>query len=332
MGGSSRIVCAALGFAALALACTQQQPRPPAQSPRFPRSGDFSQELGVGRDQTRHYIVHLPPEYAKHVPLPVVLAFHGGGGDAAAFQRGVGLDARADALGWVVVYPDGSGHLDRRLLTWNAGGCCGEAQEAHVDDVAFSIALLGDLARDLDVDRTRVYAVGHSNGGMMAYRLAAREGRRIAAAASVAGPDMSDSFPSGPPVPVLHIHSVDDPRATYTGGESRTARFVSSGIVFRSVDETLARWRGRDGCTGEGKVVDQRKLESHSAELVDFGPCAGGADVLLWRLHGAGHSWPGGRAWLPERLVGPETQVIQASEEIFRFLPRFSRPDAPSLR
>lgn len=329
MGGSSRIVRAALGCAALWLACAP--PRPPAQSPRYPRSGDFAQEIGFGGG-TRRYILHLPPDYAKHVPLPLVLAFHGGGGDAAAFQRSAGLDAQADALGWAVVYPDGSGHLDRRLLTWNAGTCCGSAQAERVDDVGFVLALLAELARDLDLDRTRVYAVGHSNGGMMAYRLAAREGKRIAALVSVAGPDMSESFPSGPPVPVLHIHSVDDPRATYEGGESRTFAFVSNHVVFRSVDETLARWRGRDGCTSDGKVVDERRLESHSAELVDFGPCAGGADVMLWRMHGPGHGWPGGHSWLSRSLVGPDTQVIRAADEIFRFLPRFSRPDAPRLR
>ncbi|HTO06435.1 MAG TPA: alpha/beta fold hydrolase [Myxococcota bacterium] len=313
------------------LACTPQQPRPPAQSPRYPRSGDFAQELGFGGG-TRHYLLHLPPDYARHVPLPLVLAFHGGGGDAKDFQRAAGLDAQADALGWAVAYPDGSGKLDHRLLTWNAGTCCGEAQAEHVDDVGFAVALLADLARDLDLDRTRIYAVGHSNGGMMAYRLAAREGARIAAVVSVAGPDMSDSFPSGPPVPVLHIHSVDDPRASYAGGESRTLAFISHHQSFRSVDDTLARWRGRDGCTGEGKVVDQRKLESHSAELVDFGPCANGADVLLWRMHGPGHGWPGGHSWLSALVIGPETKVIRAAEEIFRFLPRFSRPDAPPLR
>jgi polyhydroxybutyrate depolymerase len=329
MGGSSPGVRAAVVVAVSLLACAP--PRPPAQSPRYPRSGDFAQEVGFAGG-TRQYILHLPPDYAKHVPLPVVLAFHGGGGGAAAFQGAAGLDAQADALGWAVVYPDGSGHLDRRLLTWNAGSCCGSAQEGHVDDVGFAVALLADLARDLDLDPTRVYAVGHSNGGMMAYRLAAREGARIAAVASVAGPDMSESFPSGPPVPVLHIHSVDDPRATYQGGESRTFAFVSNHVAFRSVDDTLARWRGRDGCTGDGRVVDERKLESHRAELVDFGPCAGGADVRLWRLHGPGHGWPGGRSWLPATLIGPGTQVIRASEEIFRFLPRFSKPDAPRLR
>jgi polyhydroxybutyrate depolymerase len=316
---------------ALALGACAGERRPPAQSARFAKSGDHEETLQFAGG-TRRYILHLPPDYARHVPLPVLIAFHGGGANGKIFQLYSGLDAQADSLGWAVIYPDGTGHFDRRLLTWNAGTCCGSAMSEHVDDVGFTLALLADLAKDLDLDRTRVYATGHSNGAMMAYRLAGAAGARLAAIAAVAGPDMTDPFASsGPPVPVLHVHSVDDPRATYSGGESRIASFIGGRIVFRPVDETLARWRKRDGCSGDGKTLDERTLDSHRAELVDFGPCAGGADVELWRLHGSGHGWPGGTSPLPERLVGPNTRVIHAAEEIFRFLSRFTRADAPRL-
>jgi len=330
MGGISGTMRAAACCAALLLGCGSPA-RPPAQSPRYPHSGDFAQQLAFG-NATRTYVLHLPPDYARHVPLPLVVAFHGGGGDAAAFQRAAKLDAQADALGWAVVYPDGTGHWDRRLLTWNAGSCCGSAQEDRVDDVGFVLALLADLARDLDLDATRVYAVGHSNGGMMAYRLASAAPSHIAAVASVAGPDMTERGGSGPAVPVLHIHSVDDPRANYDGGQAKVLAFVSHYVEFRSVDETLSRWRDRDGCTGAGRVVEERKVELHSAELIDFGPCTGGSDVMLWRLHGAGHGWPGGKSQLPKKLVGPDTHVIRATDEIFHFLARFRRDDAAPLR
>jgi polyhydroxybutyrate depolymerase len=327
MGGiRSAAVCAA---AAVILGCGGGS-RPPAQSPRFPHSGDYAQEVAVGQE-TRRYILHLPPDYAKHVPLPVVIALHGGGGNAAMFEGGAGLNGPADERGFAVVYPDGTGHLDIRLLTWNAGLCCGSARKEQVDDVGFVWALLADLARDLDLDRTRVYAVGHSNGGMMAYRLAAQSPGRIAAIVSVAGPDMTESTGSGPPVPVLHIHSLDDPRAAYAGGVPTRMGFQEP-VTFRSVDETLGRWRERDRCSGDGVVVDERVLESHRAELVDYGPCAGGSTVMLWRLHGPGHGWPGGSSILPVSLVGERTQVILAADEVFRFLPRFSRPEAPPLR
>ncbi|PYN17937.1 MAG: hypothetical protein DMD76_30320, partial [Candidatus Rokuibacteriota bacterium] len=76
-------------------------------------------------------------------------------------------------------------HVPRDAAAWNAGTCCGQAQTAHADDVGFTLAILRDLARDLPLDRTRVYATGHSNGAMMAYRLAAEAAEKVAAIAPV---------------------------------------------------------------------------------------------------------------------------------------------------
>ena len=165
---------AARSLAALVLAvlCGSLSALGADPAPRFSAPGDFDLTLQVG-SKSRTFLVHLPPRFAERGPLPVLLAFHGGGGSAQGFQKYAGLDAVADREGFAVVYPDGSGRLGRRLLSWNAGGCCGRAREDRVDDVGFAIRLLGDLARDLPLDRTRVYATGHSNGAMMAYRFAA---------------------------------------------------------------------------------------------------------------------------------------------------------------
>ncbi|PYM23809.1 MAG: hypothetical protein DMD78_10935 [Candidatus Rokuibacteriota bacterium] len=97
---------------------------PAAAASRFPASGDHDRKLGK-----RTYIVHVPRDAAARAPLPVVVAFHGGGGNATGFAKYAGLDRVADREGFVVVYPDGTGRLGRRLLTWNAGDCCGQAQE-----------------------------------------------------------------------------------------------------------------------------------------------------------------------------------------------------------
>ena len=291
-------------------------------------AGDQRGELDFG-GTTRRYVLHLPPDFASRGPLPVLLAFHGGAGNAEGFQRYAGLDAPADAHGFAVVYPEGSGRFERRLLTWNAGACCGWAHDHGVDDVGFSLALLAQLAGELDLDRTRVYATGHSNGAMMAYALAEAAAPRIAAIVAVAGTDTREHVAAAAPVPVLHIHSVDDPRAIYAGGE---AKHLSFGVAHRGVDASLAAWRARDGCTGEGRVVERRSAGGHRAELVDFGPCAEGSDVELWRMFGPGHGWPGGPAPLPEAVIGPKTNVISAASEIFVFLPRFTRAAAPPLR
>ena len=304
---------------------------PAAAAERFPHAGDHDLKLGA-----RTFIVHLPRDFATRGPLPVVVAFHGGGGNAAGFARYAGLDRVADREGFVVVYPDGTGRAGRQLLTWNAGGCCGAAQTAHVDDVGFTLAILRDLARDLPLDRTRVYATGHSNGAMMAYRLAADAADRIAAVGAVSGMMVVERFNPARPVAVLHIHSVDDPRALYRGGLGPPFPGTDVRSHHASVEGGLARWLVVDRCPTEPTEGVPRQAMvhgvEHTAELLAWEPCESEASVAHWRLTKAGHGWPGHVSPLPERIMGPDTTVIDAAEEIWKFVSRFSRPDAPPLR
>ena len=293
--------------------------------------GDHVRTLTHG-GRERSYALHVPPG-AGSGPRPLLLAFHGGGGNGPGFQRNAGLDRLADRDGWLVAYPNGTSRLfDARLLTWNAGGCCAYAQEANVDDVGFALAVIDDVARAAPVQRTRVYATGHSNGAMMAYRLAAEAADRIAAIAPVGGSMTVASFAPSRPVPVLHIHSVEDPRALYAGGVTRT---LGREIRHTSVETELARWRERDGCPVGPEERERRERPAaggaaHTATLLVWAPCADGTEVRLWRLTGGGHGWPGADPILPERLMGPRTDVISASEELWAFLARFSLRPVPA--
>ncbi len=298
-------------------------------------AGDHDRALTFG-GATRTYFVHVPPRVSEGRPLPVVLAFHGGGGNASGFKAYAGLDGLADREGFVVVYPDGSARWGRRMLTWNAGGCCGYAAVQSVDDVGFALAVLRDVARNVSVDPARVYATGHSNGSMMAYRMAIDASDRIAAIAPVAGAMQAPGFPPPRPVPVLHIHSVDDPRALYGGGLGPPFPGTQSRVTHRAVEPELQKWVAHDGCPGAPRTAQQRTTPSrsapdHTATLLVWGPCAGGAEVQLWKLTGAGHGWPGGHIRLPEKIMGPETVTIDAALEVWRFVSRFRRPDAPAL-
>jgi polyhydroxybutyrate depolymerase len=299
----------------------------PRVGPRFATAGDHDVALPF-RDRERSYLVRLPPRFRQRGPLPVVLAFHGGGGTARVFKAYARLDAVADREGFVAVYPDGTGPFRRSVLTWNAGDCCGWASEHGVDDVGFALAVLDDLARDLPVDHARVYATGHSNGAMMAYRLAVDASPRIAAIAAVAGAAATDRLPAGP-VPVLHVHSVDDARAVYAGGYAAPFPFAAVRVRHRPVEPTLGRWAEHNGCPGDPAVMDRRATERagrrHTATLHVWAGCPDNAEVALWRLTGAGHGWPGSTSPLPEVWMGPDTDVLDAAEEGWRFLRRFSR-------
>lgn len=278
-------------------------------------------------DRTRRYIVHVPPGASGS--LPVVLAYHGGGGDPAGYQAYAGLDAIADQEGFLVVYPYGTGVLPRRLLTWNGGGCCGYSVDNDIDDVGFTAALLDDLEDRTRIDRTRVYATGHSNGAIMAYRVAAERADLVAAVVPVAGAMSLPSFAPSRPVAVLHIHSVDDPRALYDGGLGPPFPGTNNREFHQPVMDGVEAWATRNGCAKSPSVVSTRSGEAGSinagqtATLLSWAECDSGYDVAHWRLTGAGHGWPGRED--VNSLVGPPTTLVDAADEAWSFMQRFRR-------
>src|SRR5262249_17924608 len=95
------------------------------------------------------------------------------------------------------------------------------------------------------------------------------------------------------------------------------------------------KWIVHDRCPAEARAAEQRTAPhrgapDHTATLLVWGPCAGGAEVQLWKLTGAGHGWPGGHGRLPQKIMGPGAGVVDAALEVWRFVSRFRRPDAPT--
>ncbi|MEX1026974.1 MAG: PHB depolymerase family esterase [Candidatus Paceibacterota bacterium] len=177
--------------------------------------GDHTRTLMVG-ELERNYLVHVPAKYDHNKPMPVVLAFHGGGSNAEVMVQFSGMNTKADDAGFIAVYPNGTGRL-ARVLTFNGGNCCGYAMRNKVDDVDFTRRLLDDLATVVNVDQKRVFATGMSNGGIITYRLASELSDRIAAVAPVGGPMGTETCDPKRPVPVIHFHGTDDEFAPFKG-------------------------------------------------------------------------------------------------------------------
>ena len=277
---------------------------------------------GLGRS----YIVHVPPQASSAIALPVILNFHGAGSNAEQEERYSGMDATADRDGFVAVYPNGTGR-GTRALTWNAGGCCLYAERNKIDDVGFTRALLDDLASRIHIDRTRVYATGISNGGMMAFRLGVEASDRIAAIAPVEGALMVDTSGLARPMPLMLFNSVDDRYVPYEGRFGRLGR-IAHVTPFPPVDEEIARWRKFDGCPANAQVGPTLKGApgtadaGNSATRYEWGPCGDGSRIVLWKLAGSGHVWPGTShavSWL-----GRGTQVINANDQMWQFFREFS--------
>lgn len=244
---------------------------------------------------TRTFVVHLPPSYDARTPTPVVLDFHGRNSTSMQQTFVSGMNALADAEGFVSVHPDGVGG------TWNAGLCCPEAMSRGIDDVGFVAAMLDALDAELCIDEARVYATGLSNGGFMSHRLACDLADRIAAIAPVAGTNVTSSCSPGRAVPVLHFHGDADAVVPYDGFGGAA-----------SVASTMSAWATRNGCGASSAVV----LERGDVTCEEWSGCRDGATVRLCTIAGGGHQWPGGFT-IPG--FGHNTSDISATEEMWAF-------------
>jgi polyhydroxybutyrate depolymerase len=142
----------------------------------------------------------------------------------------------------------------------------------------------------------------------------------------VAGALNLDSFAPTRPVAVLHIHSVDDPRAVYGGGLGPPFPGTNVRSSHRPVMDGLEAWRTRNRCSDRTRVVEARSGTAaaggakQTATLVAWDGCAAGASVMHWKLTGVGHGWPGSRVpELREEIAGPSTRLVNAAEEIWTF-------------
>jgi polyhydroxybutyrate depolymerase len=283
------------------------------------------------RGLARSYIVHVPPQATSANALPVILNFHGGGSNAEQQERYSGMDATADRDGFIAAYPNGTGR-GTWALTWNAGGCCLYAERNKIDDVGFTKAMLDDLASRVHFDRARVYATGISNGGMMAFRLGVEAPDRIAAIAPVEGALMVETSGPGRPMPLMMFNSIDDRFVPYAGRVGLIGRISHSTRYpsVPSVDDELQRWRKFDDCPAAPQIGPTLNgaLDSpdagNSATRYEWGPCGDGSRIVLWKLAGSGHVWPGTLHSLS--LLGRSTRVIDANDQMWQFFRGFSVP------
>jgi polyhydroxybutyrate depolymerase len=266
-------------------------------------------------DLKRSYLVHIPPKYDSKKPTPVVLAFHGGGGNAESMVVFSGLNKKADDAGFIVVYPNGTGRLENRLLSFNGGNCCSYAMTNKIDDVEFTRKLLDDLAKSANIDPKRVFATGMSNGGIMSYLLGSELSDRIAAIAPVGGPMGTETCKPKRPVSVIHFHGTDDEHAPFKGGKGKGV----SGTEFYSVEHSIQAWVKANGCDKEPvvtKLPDKAK-DGTTITRKTYGGGKDGSEVVLVVIEGGGHTWPGQEPRL--KALGKSTKNISANDLMWEF-------------
>ncbi len=275
-----------------------------AQQPPGPRTETATLAIG-GRERTWRLYV---PSTLPSGPAPLVIGLHGGFGSGEQFERTARFNEQAEEGRFLAAYPDGTGVFS----TWNGGRCCGYAVRENVDDVAFIEAMVDAISAEYSVNPARIYAAGHSNGGIMALRLACESGRFRAVGAVAGSLEVPQCNPSRS-VSTLLIHGDADESHPLEGGQGPDS---VSNVDFTSVGNSMAVLAPAMGCSGGS----QDNVGGAITTTIWLG-CPPGVVVELQVVAGASHNWPGGVAGV---IFGANpSDKLNATAELWVFFSQF---------
>jgi polyhydroxybutyrate depolymerase len=267
----------------------------------------------------RDCYVYLPQSLGAQAGLPVVFDLHGIGDTYNEARTYHPSHLLGDSVGFITVYPDA---YNKR---WNSGiGDNPAYPTPNVDDVGFISLIIDSLVSRYNIDTSRVYSCGFSNGGFMSLKLAGRLGNRIAAVASVAGTianSTAASYNTTRPVPALTIHGISDNKVKYFGGQ----------VGLLSVDSTIEFLRNKNFCLLPAEVLiipDLNPNDQSTVEKYVYRSSVNRSQIVHYKVIGGGHTWPSMPTFQGATVINRD---IDAIKEIWNFFKQFSLTNPGSV-
>ena len=267
----------------------------------------------------REYIVYLPSNYDGVTNFPVLFNFHGGSGYANDFMLMVEMNNIADTAGFIAVYPQAALDIDGTPGSIPPTSWLHKAPTTH-NDVNFVSALIDTLKINYNIDSTRIYACGYSEGGIFSYELACRLNNKIAAIVSVSGSMLTESFrtdygfgscsPSHPTA-VMLIPGTDD--------DSYHAMYSGFAPYYLSVNEITNYWSNYNNTDQNPIVTSLPNFNTSDGSSIERKEWINGTNcvsVVELKVDSGGHDWPG------HSFLG--NMDISASAEIWNFVSKFN--------
>jgi len=260
----------------------------------------------------REFIMYIPASYSGNSSVPLVFNFHGY--TSTATEQMIYGDFRpiADTAGFIVVHPQGT--LLNGVTHWNVGGW---TVGSTVDDVGFTEAMIDSISAEYNIDLSRIYSTGMSNGGFMSFLLSCQLSDKIAAIASVTGsmtPEIYDFCNPTHPSPILQFHGTSDLVVPYNGE-----------VWTRSIEDVIQYWVDYNNCNTVPVITNLPDIDPLDGSTVIHYAYEGGTDDIAtehFKIIGGGHTWPGS----PVGGFGTNYD-INASVEIWNFFLRYELND-----
>ena len=264
----------------------------------------------VSSGEKREYLLYVPKSYDRTKPTPLVISMHAAMNWPAYQMKVTQWNSAADKNRFIVVYPAGTDPLHLGPKAWFMEG---SRSPSKMPDVRFISELIDTLEAHYNIDSTRIYANGLSNGGGIAFALSCTLSNRIAAIGAVsAAQSLSSSWcTDSTPVPMIAFHGTADPFVAYKGAPPG---WLNPNAPFPDVEAWVADWARRNRC--EPNPTDSM-VTAHVSRR-EYTNCADDAAVVLYTVKGGGHQWFGGKP-IPQWIVGPTTHEIDATALMWAF-------------
>ncbi len=237
----------------------------------------------------RPVTVYSPPSYHTGTAMPLVILLHSYRSNGRSIDDFFKLRPLAAKRGFLYATPNGTTDISGDQF-WNATDACCDLHGSGVDDSGYLASVIRDAESRYSIDAKRVYVVGHSNGGFMAYRMACDHADVVAAIVSVAGAMYNDATECSPSqaVSVLEVHGVADDVVPYEGGDIL-------GHPVPSARTSVGDWAEFDGCDSAFEpeqpthLVQSSNAKSKIRVTTYSRGCRDRTEVQLWTIPGGGH-------------------------------------------
>jgi len=244
--------------------------------------------IDVGRGPVS---VFVPDSYDDRRPVPLLMALHGLGMSGATLEFFMRFKPQLDEYEFIYALPNGT-EDDLGRPFWNATPACCDLFGSGVDDSGYLRRLIDELKARYSIDPSRVFLVGHSNGGFMAYRMACDHAGVVTGVVSHAGAMFLDPAACQPiaPVHVLQISGTADPGLLYEGG------CFQQSSCYPGAFDTVNQWVEHNGCSPTADTL------LPPLDLSDLIPgtettihryrtdCTFGGSAELWTVVGGAHA------------------------------------------
>jgi len=272
---------------------------------------------------SRSFIIYIPGTYTNTKRSPAIFLFHGGGAHANSIMN-ISNDGDFKSISEreniILVAPQG---IDK---SWNDGRGT-KANKQHINDVKFIGLLISYVESNYSVDPSRIYATGISNGGFMVSRIGCEIGYKFAAIAVVAAtmgvdtpysvchPDFA--------LPVMYIHGTADPIIPFNGAQ----KSIGAEGAFISHEQVIDKWVSINNCSRTPEITYLPNIAKDGTSITkeEYRAEKNGAEVVSYVINNGGHTWPGGKQYLPKIIIGRVCRDMNGCEVIWSFFNQHKR-------